>query len=241
MDCCLEVIFRLFEKAATSYEAAENAAKDISHLLHSLGRAEEAVDQIQASQGLWRFRKTHMCLLTQLKAIIGKPVPPISSRVVYIEVPSQYGRITLDLLRRLFPNIQKVWRIILSREGRSCLIEFASHSSARRAVDSRQQGHSPNSSSPTSKSDHGIKCAWVSPLVEIPPICITKGTDLPVVEFAIDESIISPSLDWRRPRPRTDSDCPKDLEGFSAVDLMSVLKWTGAFDDYPALVSQLRL
>jgi len=231
----VDAVLRLYERSAVSYEATENAAKDISHLLLCMGAAEEAIIRLQQDRPAWRYRRAYASLLTQLKAVMSKPPAPISSRVVYVEVPSTYATISLDMLRRLFPNIQKVWRIILASDGKSCLIEFASHSSARRAVDSRQQGHPINNMN----QEQVVRCAWVSPNVEIPPIVITHEVDLPVVEYATDDCLVIPSLDWRRPRPRTTSECSK--ADIFDIDLVSLLTATGAFDDYPPLLCQLRL
>ena len=229
---------RMFEKAAVSYESSDTAAKDVAQLIHTIGRIDEGVQHVQFIMGLTKHRRAYCLLLGQLKNLMGKPIPPMVSRVVFVEVPANYGRISLDTLSNLFPNIQKVWRLILAKDARSCLIEFASHSSARRAVDARLQGHSSYNSSPSV-----VRCAWVSPSVNLPPLSIAGAADLPIVEFATDDSIIQPSLDWRRPRPRNNSDhLLKKFPGeFSPQELMSVLNLTGAFDDYPPNLSQLQV
>ena len=239
-DVAILSAFALFERATTSHEQAESAAKDIAHLIHTLGKVNEAIHCIKHNQLPYRMGRYYGMLVAQLKTLQDKQVPPITSRVVYVEIPSGSGRIHLDLLRNLFPNVQKVWRVILSPSGRSCLIEFASHSSARRAVDARQQGYCSALTGASVSSN--VKCAWVSPYVHIPPLAIDYIADLPVIEVAMDESIIAPSMDWRRPRPRAESGSSvKSQDVFSTHDLLSVLKGTGAFDDYPPQASQIRV
>jgi hypothetical protein len=240
VDASILSAFALFERASTSHELAENAAKDIAHLLHTLGKVREALESIKFNQLPFKIGRFYGMLVSQLKILIDKPVPPISSRVVYVELPPGNGRIHLELLRNLFPNVQKVWRVILSPSGKSCLIEFASHSSARRAVDARQQGAASVLTGPPIY--HNVKCAWVSPYVHIPPLSIDYIADLPVIEVATDDSMIAPSMDWRRPRPRAESGSSvKSQEMFSTHDLLSVLKGTGAFDDYPPQACQVRV
>ena len=228
--------FRLFEKSTTAGDAVDNAAKDIAGLIHSIDCVDEAIDRIRRMHLTFKLTRLYCVLIVQLKALIGKPAPPISSRMVYVEVPYHYPPITLDLLHNLLPNTQKVWRVITSMSGKKCLVEFASHSSARRAVDSRQL--SANHQAP---SHNTVKCAWASSIAPIPPLRIEYASELPVFEVADDESTIAPSLDWRRPRPRSDSACAlKCADMFSMSDLLSVLRGTGAFDDYPPLASQIR-
>jgi hypothetical protein len=231
----LAAVLIIFEKATCSVEA-ESVAKDLSHLLHSVGATHMAITALQASiVSNWKSRRSQAVFLSQLRMIADKPVAPITSRCVFVEVIAPHIQISLDSLRRVFPNIQKIWRVILARHGRSCLIEFASHSSARRAVDSRQHvpSHGPQ--------DNTIKCAWVAPNVDIPPLRLEPDESFPVMEYAVDESIISPSLDWRRPRPRTGSDFSRDQDAFASFDLTTILRCTGAFDDYPPLTLGIRI
>jgi hypothetical protein len=232
----ISAALRLFEKSAAAGDAIDNAAKDIAGLIHSMDKVETALDRIRRLPLNFKLAKVYNALIVQLRSLLDKPVPPISSRMVFVEVPPNYAPISIEFLRNMFPNIQKVWRVILSRNGRKCLVEFASHSSARRAVDSRQItmgfGHNPSST---------VKCSWASAYAAIPPLRIEYATELPIFEMTEDESVISPSLDWRRPRPRSDSTCAlASSDFFSIADLLNVLKGTGAFDDYPPLPSQLR-
>ena len=236
----IEIALKLLESSLGNTENPDSAAKDIANLLHVLGKADEAVQYLQANQAVWRFKKVHSGLLLQLRSLVGKPVSPIASRVVFVEIPTCMGRISLDSLRRLFPNIAKVWRIILSRSNQSCLLEFASHSSARRAVDARQQSISPNASPVNSASMDSVKCAWVSPYVDIPAFSLSSVNEFPIIEITDDESIICPSTDWRRPRP-TNTCGQRSNEGFSVNDLLSVLRMAGAFDDYPPELSQIHI
>jgi hypothetical protein len=243
-SCCtglnIDVALRIFEKLAVSSDTADNAAKDVACLIHSMGMVELAIQRLKSVSMNYRAVKVYSALSVQLRGMVGKPIPPISSRLVYVEISATSKRISVDLLRTIFPNIQKVWRVLVSSCGRTCLVEFASHSSARRAVDSRQQPSSHLTYGQTFDSS-SVKCAWASSSVAIPPLRIDYLTDFPVFEMVDDDSIVAPSLDWRRPRPRSESIYSnKSHEVGSLPDLMSILKCTGAFDDYPPQLSQLR-
>lgn len=223
-----------------STDLVENTAKDIACLLHCMGKVDRSIERMQSLQSSFKMSKLYSFLLFQLKLLVGKPVPPISSRLVYVEVCHPNSRISTELLRSLFPNMQKVWRILISRTGRRCLVEFASHSSARRAVDSRQQLAIQHGAL-CAGAELAVKCSWASPTVGIPPLRIDYETEFPIFVVTDDESMIAPSLDWRRPRPRSDSlySC-RAHDQSTAPDLLSILRYTGAFDDYPPQLSQLR-
>jgi hypothetical protein len=234
----ISTVLRLFEKSVAAGDPIENACKDIASLIHSLNLIDATLKWIRRCNVGIRAAKLYGSLLVQLRVLSEKQAPPISSRTVYVEVPSHYPPISLELLKALFPNIQKVWRIIMSRSARRCLVEFASHSSARRAVDSRLGSIG---SACSAVSHNTVKCTWASPQSEIPSLRIEYVSELPVIEMCDDESIIAPSSDWRRPRPRPDSQfAAKQAELFSVPDLLSILRGTGAFDDYPPHASQIR-
>jgi hypothetical protein len=222
-------VMQLLEKLLSTSDVQESCTKDVANLLHANGRTDTAIRFIEELHIPWRLGRTYHEILTHLRAIQGKPVAPISSRVVYVEIPCAMGRITLETLRDLFPNIAKVWRILLNRSGTSALLEFASHSSARRAVDARQQIQTTNN------SPDQVKCAWVSPFVHIKPLDLSQLKSFPIIELVDDDSIVCPSTDWRRPRPTSS----KQSEAFTSRDLVSVLNMAGAFDDYPAELAQI--
>jgi hypothetical protein len=231
-------VLRLFEKSVGCDDGVDNAAKDIAGLVHSLNLIEPTMERIRTLRGNFKLARVYSLLIIQLRSLVGKPVPPISSRMVFVEVPNDYSPITLDFLKVIFPNIQKVWRILISGSGQRCLVEFASHSSARRAVDSRQ---SAAACLPHTMTHQAVRCAWACPFVAIPPLRVDYAIGLPLFEVVDDESIIAPSLDWRRPRPRSGSaGSIKTAEVFSVSDLLSILQGTGAFDDYPPQAAQLR-
>jgi hypothetical protein len=226
-----EAALKLLQNQGGDGYPVEVTPKDVANLLHAMGKSMELTKLLEStlSSSSNRTNKVFLEVLVHLKSMIGKPVAPISSRVVYVEVPSRLGPITTDTLRKLFPNMSKVWRVMVSPMGFSALLEFASHSSARRAVDARQQlGSNVNSDEP--------RCAWISPSVVLPPLELGRATSFPVFEIMEDSSLFCPSSDWRRPRPTI----PKNCEPlFSAGDLLSVLRHAGAFDDYPADLEQL--
>lgn len=229
VECLGSMLFRL-ERYHDSGDNIESACKDAATLLHNLGKSDEVLRSFECNPRGFRGFKENVSLFNHLKTLRGKPVTPLTSRVVYVEIPFLRGRVTYEHLKRIFPNVQKIWRIIVCKTSSACLVEFASHSSARRAVDARQQ--SMISSQGQYASQSGSKCAWVSPLVEIPPMTITPTTTFPIIEYLEDDSIILPSTDWRRPRPNC-SEQIKYVDAFVQLDLMSILLQTGAFDDYP--------
>jgi hypothetical protein len=239
-DISIDTALRMFEKWSDSPDIVENTAKDIACLLHCMGKVERSIERLKSFESPFRMSKVYTYLLFQLKLLMGKPVPPISSRLVYVEVTHPSSCISMEVLRSMFPNMQKVWRILISQTGRKCLVEFASHSSARRAVDSRQQ-LSIQQGTFCSGLEFAFKCTWACPTVGIPPLRIDYETEFPIFVVTDDESVIAPSLDWRRPRPRSDSmySC-RSHDQSTAPDLLSILRYTGAFDDYPPQLSQLR-
>jgi hypothetical protein len=238
----VDLAIRYMERSMTDSENIDAISKDMASLLHALGMCSESLIYLcQSTHGQWPSRKIRTSLMGHLKHIIGKPVPPMASRVVYVEVPRQMGKITIPLLKRLIPNVSKIWRVMLSRSGQTCLLEFASHSSARRAVDSRQQ--SPTNQQTPSIQD-AVKCAWVTPSALIPQFDISRLREFPLVEYIQDESVISPSSDWRRPRPTISAPCGatcrvSDVLSTEGGFLTSVLRMTGAFDDYPPDIDQV--
>lgn len=209
------MLFRL-ETVHDSLDNHDSACKDAASLLHNIGKRGSDIQCIDLSVMSTKWSRQYQCLLSHLRSLSGKPITPLSSRVVYVEFAPSRGRISYDNLRRIFPNVQKIWRVIMSKSKCSCLVEFASHSSARRAVDARQE------------TSQCTKCTWVSPSVEIPPMRVSKETSFPIMEYLDDDSVIAPSTDWRRPRPTENH-----KDAFSQFDLVTFLRQTGAFDDYP--------
>jgi len=227
-------LMAILQKILVTYDIHESCSKDVANLLHAQGNTEALMKTIATMNSPWRMSRVYSEILSHLKAMQGKPIAPISSRVVYVEFPSSLGQIHLEPLKAIFPNMSKVWRVLLSQTGSSALLEFASHSSARRAVDARQQAQTAASMQPASDQ---VKCAWVSPYVVIKPMDLSQLKSFPIIEIVDDDSIVCPSTDWRRPRP---TNIPtKPLESFTTRDLVSVLNMAGAFDDYPADVCQI--
>jgi hypothetical protein len=226
----LNVVVNLLRKQHTIGNGSEVTSRDVANLLHALGKTQECLNFMGQATSLGTVDKTHLEILIHLRSLSEKPVAPISSRVVFVELNPKNGRITMESLRKLFPNMSKVWRVLVSSSGHTALLEFASHSSARRAVDARQQVGS------ASFPDEP-RCAWISPSVNLPPLDICSASCFPVFEITEDDSIFCPSTDWRRPRPNIPRGGTEYQ--FTASDLLCVLRHAGAFDDYPADLEQL--
>ena len=225
----IDAVVKLLRIQRADGTSQTTTPRDVAYLLHALGDSRNCVRFLEAMHPPMGYNKAHLEILAHLRSLVGKPVAPIASRVVYIEVSTDSGPITFDYLRKLFPNITKVWRVIVSPTRLEALLEFASHSSARRAVDARQQLGSMNAMQEP-------RCAWVSPSVSLPPLDLSRVVSFPVFEIMDDETLFCPSTDWRRPRPTS----PKlFVPVFSPEDLLSVLQNAGAFDDYPADLDQL--
>lgn len=225
----IDAVVKLLQMQRADGTSQATTPRDVAYLLHALGDARECARLLDSMHPPTGYGKAHLEIVAHLRSLIGKPVAPISSRVVYVEVSASNGPITFESLRRLFPNMSKVWRVLVSPTKLAALLEFASHSSARRAVDSRQQVGYPNAF-PESR------CAWISPSIELPPMDLDRARSFPIFEIMNDESLFCPSTDWRRPRPTLTK--LSDLD-FSPEDLVRVLQNAGAFDDYPADVNQL--
>jgi hypothetical protein len=237
LDPSLVHLIRFLEEQTLNHGYCESIVKDVASMLHCSSLARSAISFLSAIRSDVS-RRLHMGLLTELRRLVNKEITLLNSRVIYVQIPSDMGIISLDLLSKLFPNVQKIWRIILHSSGHSCLIEFASHSSARRAVDYRQ---------PFADTSP-VRCHWVDRDVDIPILDLEKiSKNFPIIEIieTIENEVIKPSGDWRRPRPgfinspiRTPGP-PSPVSESS--ELVSFLKFTGAFDDqFPIDNSLLR-
>ena len=226
----IDAVVRLLQMQRSDGTSQVTTPRDVAYLLHALGDANDCVKLLESMHPPIGYGKAHFEILAHLRSLIGKPVAPIASRVIYVEVPAISGPITFESLRKLFPNMSKVWRVLVSPTKLAALLEFASHSSARRAVDARQQVACMHA------AQQDARCAWISPTVELPPMDLKRVGSFPIFEIMHDESLFCPSTDWRRPRPTL----PKYTEPvFSPEDLLTVLQHAGAFDDYPADLDQL--
>jgi tetratricopeptide (TPR) repeat protein len=178
-----------FEKAMNLYllaiekrDRSDSAIKDYAGLLHMRGRTQEAIDFLEkcSKADLVRSSAGFKNLINQLKAYISNFSAGAESerrdlpRQLYVAVGEDLRvRICLSSLSSLFPNHLKVSRIVyinplLDDQGRPfsdrALIEFASHSAARKAL--LVNKHS------------ALKCFWASDsMLESDPRIVTINPD----------------------------------------------------------------
>ena len=106
----------------------------------------------------------------------------------------------------------KILRVLVDEANCRGLIEFATHSAARRALDNPHP--------------RGYRLRWVSPDTLIPSADFTRCRTLPVFGDLSTCDLPAPSTDWRRPRPTQSSEFLATL-----VTVARTLAGSGAFDD----------
>jgi hypothetical protein len=114
-------------------------------------------------------------------------------------------------LRVLFPNYTKIIRVFLSECGKRGIVEFCTHSAARRALDQPPV--------------EGFRLSWVSLDTRIPEMQYVPAS-LPVWANLNECFLPAPSNDWRRPRPTQTTEM---VSGILCV--AKALIFSGAFAD----------
>ena len=241
-DRDIPLALSLFERALFAGDRLEFAIKEIISLLHMLGRTSEAIAFVERCMRWGPPYRGYAPLLRQLQNLSTKLPTPVHSRSLFAEACCQaclscedlvppglpapvcshenlfHNRCSLRssrFLRDTFMNFLKILRVLVSTDERSGLIEFSTHSAARRALD--------NPPPP------GFRLRWVSPETVIPDEDFTKVTTLPVFGNLADCALPAPSPDWRRPRPTA---APGNLYlSDPDTNLANVLAESGAWDD----------
>jgi hypothetical protein len=137
---------RLYLKAIEQNDRPESAIKDYAGLLHMRGRTEEAIQFLESKGGSMKDTPGFKNLMAQLRSFLlsaetnRKDLP----KMIYLSTDTEGGMdITLESLPSFFPNhlkitsitfINPIQSLVGSPISRSALIEFASHSAARKAL-----------------------------------------------------------------------------------------------------------
>ena len=148
-------------------------------------------------------------------------LPPISTRALYAQCVNGVLR-DRDLLGLMFPDFEKILRILADVKGSVGVIEFATYSAARRTVD-----HFTDS--------HYVRLQWLSLTVKIPNFTVEELFQIkPIIaDLSLCAGRVVGSTDLRRKRTRALED--------HTVSVAKALTCSGAFreDDFDALVEQL--
>ena len=199
----------LYDSTSLAEARHEWAMLQLDHSsMYAVSRLGLAAD---ASQFMRRcFRETQPLNHSELK-----PQAPIHSRALFVEpafLDRPHSLRSVSFLRDSFLNYMKILRVLVDEINCRGLIEFATHSAARRALDN-----------PHPK---GYRLRWVSPDTLIPPADFTRSRTLPVFGDLATCELPAPSTDWRRPRPTQSSEFLATL-----VTVARTLAGSGAFDD----------
>lgn len=133
-------------------DRVDSCMKDIAGLLNMMGRTHDAVEFLKAHQDKVTNKVGYSNLLVRLQNDLERSEISELPRSLTVKVVNQsLGPVTMTLCDRLFPNPAKVRRILhTDNEGYIGAIHFASHSSARKAM--QVQKNSPDQ----------VCCAWSS-------------------------------------------------------------------------------
>lgn len=189
-DGNLELAMELYLRAIECNDRADSAIKDYAGLLHMKGQTKMAIEfmesQCEKRKSAMGFRN----LLGQLRATHEREISSEHNhlpKVVLVNVKDDTIDVELKTLQSILPNCLKISHVtfvnpILTREGfpssKCALIEFSSHSSARKAV-------------MVGKHD-SIKCCWspntlidtIEFIEEKTPIQLIKGGSLVKIFYA---------------------------------------------------------
>ncbi len=123
-------------KAMHTGDRVDSCMKDIAGLLNMMGRTYEAVEFLKAHQDKVTNKVGYSNLLIRLQNDLERSEVSELPRSLTVKVTNKsLGAVTMGLCDRLFPNPSKVRRILhTDDEGYVGAIHFASHSSARKAM-----------------------------------------------------------------------------------------------------------
>ncbi len=189
-DGNLELAMELYLRAVDCNDRADSAIKDYAGLLHMKGQTKMAIEFMESQSEKRKNAMGFRNLLGQLRATYEREISSEHNhlpKVVLVNVKDDTIDIELKTLQSILPNCLKISHVtfvnpILTREGfpssKCALIEFSSHSSARKAV-------------MVGKHD-SIKCCWspntlidtIEYIEEKKPIQLIKGGSLVKVFYA---------------------------------------------------------
>lgn len=140
----------LLLRAMQSGDRVDSCMKDIAGLLNMMGRTFEAVEFLKAHQDKVTNRVGYMNLLVRLENELERSdVSDLPRSLTVTVVDKSLGPVTMTLCDRMFPNPAKVRRILYTdEEGYIGAVHFASHSSARKALQVQKE------------CPHQFTCTW---------------------------------------------------------------------------------
>jgi len=145
----------LYRIAVSLGDKTESAVKDAAGLLHALGRSGEAVTFLTAHEDKIVDKRAYQNLLGNLRRLFegDETDTPDYLRTVELRLRRQVHatQIGRELCERLFKNSARIRRIVVcGHNGFRGLVEFASHSAARKALQ-HLEGH------------HTVEVRWAWP------------------------------------------------------------------------------
>ena len=137
----------MYHQAMVAGDRADSAMKDIAGLLNMLGRSREAIHFLKANSAYVENKTGYHNLLERLELELEREAGSDIPRAVLVAVQDpQLGPVSLSLCDRLFPNPAKIRRILLlDNNGSVAVVQFATHSAARKAIAVKKLGLSASS------------------------------------------------------------------------------------------------
>lgn len=219
-----ETAMQLYIRAIDLNDRAESAVKDYAGLLHMRGKTKEAIGFLEERGDRFKTTAGFKNLLSQLQAFISttetdrRDLP----KLVYVAIEGDMKmRISYTTMASLFPNHLKVSKItfvnpLLDDHGvpqsDKALVEFASHSAARKALNVTKH--------------NSIRCLWApdsllevsqgTVRMQVEDVCLVALGPLVKVSYAVvPEEVVGgewPKLLAGRVGNAKDSESPKGLQ-----------------------------
>ena len=144
----LESAMCLYLEAISRDDRRDSAVKDYGGLLHMLGRTDEALAFLEMHSP-HPPNASFMNLIEQLRMTQCKPLASLAlPRTLLVELPESEV-VDSSTLARLFPNPSKIGGFAVHGLPNRGVVEFVTHSSARKALNVPKVGN--------------VRCAWAPP------------------------------------------------------------------------------
>ena len=124
-----------YQKAIEDGDRAESAVKDLAGVMHQLGQTAKACETLERYRSLFTSEPAKFDnLLLNLK----KQVPANTLSCKFLKLTGVRESDSVSSLRRLFTNPNRIHSLVIYGEGneRFALLQFATHSAARKSIDS---------------------------------------------------------------------------------------------------------
>ena len=197
-DGDFELALRLYARAIRENDRPESAIKDYAGLLHMRGNTKEAIVFMEAQGARFVCASGYQNLLKQMREALDRVAGDVRdlSRTILVAVDaSSATQIDFSSLPTMFPNSLKICRLVfinpnsdtsgnfVARSVRA-LVEFASHSAARKAL--------------MINKHESIKCFWApkdlivcASLLERPATRLVPGGPTVTVQCAhVDPEVV---------------------------------------------------